>query len=187
LCKKKRFGPAQATFFTIFELNAGLCANVCGNPQPESGLCEPLEACWELLGASVQNITESYRILRNPGYVHMPQERPAALCRNSLGARKPEIVSKPCILNNLGVPGADLSHEARKCHQTLHLEPSGTPWSRSGPGGPEWELLGASVSFWEPLGPSGSLWEPLGVSKPFIWSHLGVPGADPGQEAKPSV
>ena len=80
LCEKKRFGPAQATFFRIFDLNAGVCANVCGSPQPERGLWEPLEAFgsfWEPL----------YRILQNPSYmpISLPQERPAAICGDLCG------------------------------------------------------------------------------------------------------
>jgi hypothetical protein len=42
IVQEKKVWACPGIFFSIFELNAGVCANVCGSPQLERGLWEPL-------------------------------------------------------------------------------------------------------------------------------------------------
>jgi hypothetical protein len=40
--QEKKVWAGPGNFLGIFDQNAGLCANVCGSPQLERGLWEPL-------------------------------------------------------------------------------------------------------------------------------------------------
>ena len=75
-----------------------------------------------------------------PGDPKVAPNRPFGAICGSLGpirARRPESGSKVSIWSHLWLLGPDLGQETRKWLQTVHLESSVAPWTRSGPGGPK--------------------------------------------------
>jgi hypothetical protein len=112
--------------------------------------------------------------------------RPFGAICGSLGpirARRPESGSKVSIWSHLSLPGPDPGQETRKWLQTVHLEPSVAPWARSGPGDPKVAPNRPFGAICRSLGPIRAR-RPESGSKLSIWSHLSLPGPDPGQETR---